>query len=76
MTKSALIGLLGSVVMRCIDREVDDDAPPVPPAAGMWPRVITEVGYDELGNLQIGGIETTSGRGTSRSPGGGRRRGC
>ena len=23
----------------------------------MWPRVITEVGYDELGNLQIGGID-------------------
>jgi hypothetical protein len=57
MTKSALVGLLGSVVMHCIDGQVDDAAPPVPPAAGMWPRVITEVGYDELGNLQIGGID-------------------
>jgi hypothetical protein len=57
MTKSALIGLLGSVVMHCIDGQVDDDAPPVPPAAGMWPWVITEVGYDELGNLQNGGID-------------------
>jgi hypothetical protein len=57
MIKSALIGLLGSVVMHCIDEEVDDAAPPVPPAAGMWPRVITEVSYDELGSLQIGGID-------------------
>jgi hypothetical protein len=57
MTKSALIGLLGSVVLRCIDGEIDEAAPPVPPAAGMWPRVVTEVTYDELGNLQIGGID-------------------
>ena len=57
LTKSALIGLLGSVVLRCIDGEVDEAVPPVPPAAGMWPRVVTEVTYDELGNLQIGGID-------------------
>ena len=57
MTKSTLIGLLGSVVLRCIDGEVDEAVPPVPPAAGMWPRVVTEVTYDPLGNLQIGGID-------------------
>ena len=57
MSKSALLGLLGSVAMRCIDGQVDDGAPPVPPAAGMWPRVIREAGYDELGNLVIGGID-------------------
>jgi hypothetical protein len=57
MSKSALLGLLGSVAMRCIDDQVDDAAPPVPPAAGLWPRVIREAGYDELGNLQIEGID-------------------
>jgi hypothetical protein len=57
MSKSALLGLLGSVAMRCIDGQVDDAAPPVAPAAGLWPRVITEVGYDELGNLVIGGVD-------------------
>jgi hypothetical protein len=57
MTKSALIGLLGSVVLRCIDGEVDEAAPPVPPAAGLWPRVIQAALYDELGNLQIEGID-------------------
>ena len=57
MTKSALIGLLGSVVLRCIDGEVDEAVPPVPPAAGLWPRVVTEVTYDALGNLQIGGLD-------------------
>ena len=55
MTKSALIGLLGSVVLRCIDGEVDEAVPPAPPAAGLWPRIVTEVTYDALGNLQIGG---------------------
>ncbi len=57
MSKSALLGLLGSVAMRCIDGQVDDSAPPVPPTAGMWPRVIREAGYDELGNLVIDGID-------------------
>lgn len=57
MTKSGLIGLLGSVVMRCIDDRYDETAQPAPPAAGMWPRVIREVGYDELGNLQIAGVD-------------------
>ena len=27
------------------------------PAAGMWPRVVTAAAYDELGNLQIGGVD-------------------
>ena len=57
MTKSALLGLLGSVVMHRIDGQVDETAPPVAPAAGMWPRVITAAAYDEVGNLQIGGID-------------------
>ena len=51
MTKSTLVGLLGSVVMHRIDGQVDDAAAPVPPAAGMWPRVITAAAYDEVGNL-------------------------
>ena len=34
MTKSALVGLLGSVVIRCIDSQIDGAAPPAPPAAG------------------------------------------
>ena len=57
MTKPALIGLLGSVALRCIDGEVDEAVPPVPPAAGLWPRVIGTARYDELGNLQIEGID-------------------
>jgi hypothetical protein len=43
MTKSVLIGLL------------DDAEPPVPPAAGMWPRVITEAGYDEFQEATLPG---------------------
>ena len=57
MSKSTLIGLLGSVALRCIDGEVDEGAPPVPPAAGLWPRVVRAALYDELGNLQIEGID-------------------
>jgi hypothetical protein len=57
MTKSALVGLLGSIIVRCIDGEVDEDAPLAPPAAGLWPRVIREAAYDELGNLEIDGID-------------------
>ena len=57
MTKPALIGLLGSVALRCIDGEVDEAVPPVPSAAGLWPRVIAAARYDELGNLQIEGID-------------------
>jgi hypothetical protein len=57
MTKSALVGLLGSVALRCVDGEVDDAAPPVPPAAGLWPRIVRAAGYDELGNLAIAGVD-------------------
>ena len=57
MSKSALVALLGSVVMRCVDGQVDEGAAPVPPAAGMWPRVVRDAGYDDLGNLQIEGID-------------------
>ena len=66
VTKSTLVALLGSVALRCIDGEVDEGSPPVPPAAGMWPRVVTAVAYDELGNLQIGASTTTTARGTNR----------
>ena len=44
-------------MLRCIEEQFDDAAPPAPPAAGLWPRVVTEVTYDALGNLQIGGID-------------------
>ena len=57
LTKSTLVGLLGSVVMRCIDSQIDAAAPPAPPAAGTWPRVIVDVTYDDLGNLAIAGID-------------------
>ena len=59
MTKSALIGLLGSVILRCIDCEVDDAVPPVPPAAGLWPRIVRAAAYDDLGNLAIAGDDDT-----------------
>ena len=75
MSKSALLGLLGSVAMRCIDDQVDDAAPPVPPAAGMWPRVIREAGYDELGNLLIEGIDDNDRAGMRRFRAAVRRRG-
>lgn len=57
MTKSTLIGLLGSIVLRCIEGRIDEAAPPVPPEPGMWPRVVMQAGYDELGNLVIAGID-------------------
>jgi hypothetical protein len=57
MTKSALVGLLGSIALRCVDGEVDAAAPPVPPAAGLWPRIVRAAAYDELGNLSIAGVD-------------------
>ena len=57
MTKSALVGLLGSIVLCCIDGEVDDAVPPVPPAAGLWPRLVRAAAYDDLGNLALAGID-------------------
>lgn len=71
MTRGTLTGLLGSVVLRCIDGVVDEAGQPVPAAAGLWPRVVVAAGYDESGNLVIAGLddndhpwqETASGRG-------------
>ena len=57
MTKSTLIGLLGSVVLRCIDDQADDAAPPAPPRPSLWPRVVCAVHYDEGGNLTMAGID-------------------
>jgi hypothetical protein len=57
MTRSTLIGLLGSVVLRCIDSRVDEAAPPAAPEPGMWPRVVRAAAYDEEGNLQIAGVD-------------------
>jgi hypothetical protein len=57
ISKSNLIGLLGSVVLRCVGDQVDEGAPPVPPQPGLWPRVIRGAGYDEEGNLALEGID-------------------
>lgn len=57
LTKSSLIGLLGSVILRCINDQTDDTAPPAPPEPGMWPRVVRAVNYDDQGNLAIAGID-------------------
>jgi hypothetical protein len=70
VTRPTLIGLLGSVVLQRILPEVDEEAPPAAPEAGLWPRVITRAGYDEAGNLLLVGsddnermwCETLSGR--------------
>jgi hypothetical protein len=71
MTRGALTGLLGSVVLRCIDAAVDEAARPAPAAAGLWPRLVVAAAYDEDGSLIITGLddndhpwrETASGRG-------------
>ena len=53
MTKTQLVGLLGSVAVRCVTDEVDDEAPPcAPPTPGAWPRLVKQVAYDPHGNLQ------------------------
>ena len=61
MTKTQLVGLLGSVAVRCVTGEVDDagpaEAPCSPPTPGAWPRLVKQVAYDPHGNLQIGGID-------------------
>jgi hypothetical protein len=51
MSKSNLIGLLGSVVLRCVGDQVDEGAPPLPPQPGLWPRVVKAAGYDEGGEV-------------------------
>ena len=71
ITRGALTGLLGSVVLRCIDAVVDEATPPAPAAAGLWPRLVVAAAYDEDGSLIISGLddndhpwrETVCGRG-------------
>jgi hypothetical protein len=57
MTRSTLVGLLGSVTLRCIDDQVDGDAQPAPPAAGLWPRIVNAAAYDDFGNLMLSGAD-------------------
>lgn len=57
LTRGALVGLLGSVTLRCIDDQVDDNAQPAPPAAGLWPRIVNAAAYDDSGNLLISGAD-------------------
>jgi hypothetical protein len=57
MTKTQLVGLLGSVAVRCVTDQVDEAAPCAPPEPGAWPRLVKEVAYDTHGNLLIGGID-------------------
>jgi hypothetical protein len=57
ISKSNLIGLLGSVALRCIGDQVDEAAPPVPAQPGLWPRVVKAAVYDDEGNLALEGID-------------------
>ena len=57
MTKTQLVGLLGSVAVRCVTEEVDEAAPCAPPEPGSWPRIVKQVTYDQQGNLLISGID-------------------
>jgi hypothetical protein len=57
LTRGSLVGLLGSVVLRCIDDQTGDDAPPAPPAPGLWPRLVRAVTYDPSGALHIAGVD-------------------
>ncbi|MFN8469481.1 MAG: hypothetical protein U0X20_28260 [Caldilineaceae bacterium] len=57
MTKTQLVGLLGSVAVRCVTEEVDEAAPCAPPEPGTWPRIVKQVAYDHQGNLVISGID-------------------
>ena len=57
MTKTQLVGLLGSVVVRCVTDQVDEAAPCAPPEPGTWPRIVKQVTYDHQGNLVISGID-------------------
>ena len=57
MTKTQLVGLLGSVAVRCVTEEVDEAAPCAPPEPGSWPRIVKQVTYDHQGNLVIAGID-------------------
>ncbi len=57
MTKTQLVGLLGSVAVGCVTDQVDEATPCGPPEPGAWPRLVKEVAYDPHGNLVIGGID-------------------
>jgi hypothetical protein len=57
MTKTQLVGLLGSVAVRCVTDQVDESAPCAPPEPGAWPRLVKEATYDAHGNLLICGID-------------------
>ncbi|MFN8464571.1 MAG: hypothetical protein U0X20_03435 [Caldilineaceae bacterium] len=57
LTRPTLIGLLGSVALRCVLDEVDEDALPAAPAPGTWPRLLQRAGYDEAGNLVLVGAD-------------------
>ena len=57
MTKTQLVGLLGSVAVRCVADQVDEAAPCAPPEPGTWPRIVKQVTYDQQGNLLISGID-------------------
>jgi hypothetical protein len=57
MTKTQLVGLLGSVAVRCVTDQVDEAAPCAPPTPGAWPRLVKQVAYDQQGNLVIAGID-------------------
>jgi hypothetical protein len=60
LTRPTLIGLLGSVALRRLLDEIDEEAPLAPPAPGLWPRVLDAAGYDHAGNLILGGTDDSA----------------
>ncbi len=57
MTKTQLVGVLGSVAVRCVTDQVDEASSCAPPEPGTWPRVVKQVTYDHQGNLVIIGVD-------------------
>jgi hypothetical protein len=57
LTRPTLIGLLGSVALRRILDEVDEELALAPPEPGLWPRVVQKAEYDETGNLVLTGTD-------------------
>ena len=57
LTRPTLIGLLGSVALRCVLDEVDEEALPAAAGPGTWPRLLQRAGYDEGGNLVLVGAD-------------------
>ena len=57
LTRPTLIGLLGSVALRCVLDEVDEEARPAAAGPGTWPRLLQRAGYDEGGNLVLVGAD-------------------